>query len=189
MADLSGPDRLKLFISYSRRDLAFADWLVAALKARGFDVRIDRQDLPKLEDWERELLDFIRQADTIIFIASPHSLGSKVVDWELAQVRANGKRLAPVVIGDIAGVALPQDIAKINYLAFDDPAAFEQRADELARALITDLTWVKEHTRLGELARRWLERGKPEEALVRGQDLTDAENWASRRPREAPPVT
>src|SRR5260221_4008490 len=78
MADLGAADKLKLFISYSRRDLAFADWLVAALKARGLEVRIDRQDLPKLEDWERELLDFIRQADTVVFIASPHSLASKV---------------------------------------------------------------------------------------------------------------
>jgi formylglycine-generating enzyme required for sulfatase activity len=189
MADLGEPDRLKLFISYSRRDLAFADWLVAALKARGFEVRIDRQDLPKLEDWERELLDFIRQSDTVVFIASPHSLASKVVEWELAQVHLNGKRLAPVVSGTIEGIALPQEIAKINYVAFDDPALFDERADELARALNTDLAWVKEHTRLGELARRWLERSKPADALVRGEDLTDAESWAARRPREAPAVT
>jgi formylglycine-generating enzyme required for sulfatase activity len=189
MADPSGSEKLKLFISYSRRDIVFADWLVAALKTRGFEVRIDRQDLPKLEDWERELLDFIRQADTVVFIVSPHSLASKVVEWELEQVRLNGKRLAPVVIGDISGLVLPRDIVKINYLIFGDSALVEQRADELARALNTDVAWIKEHTRLGELAGRWIARSKPDEALVRGQDLIDADNWALRRPREAPPVT
>jgi formylglycine-generating enzyme required for sulfatase activity len=163
--------------------------LVAALKVRGFAVRIDRQDLPKIEDWERELLDFIREADAVVFIVSPYSLASKAVEWELEQVRLNGKRLAPVVIGDIEGVTLPRDIAKINYLVFGDPALMEQRADELAIALNTDRAWIKEHTRLGELARRWLERGKPEEELVRGQDLTDADNWVLRHPREAPAVT
>jgi TIR domain len=72
-------DKLKVFVSYSRRDLTFTDRLFEALKARGFDVLIDRQNLPKLEDWERELLGFIQQADTVVFIVSRHSLASKVV--------------------------------------------------------------------------------------------------------------
>ena len=50
-AQPDAPERLRVFISYSRRDMAFADRLVDALKARGFEVQIDRQDLPKLEDW------------------------------------------------------------------------------------------------------------------------------------------
>src|SRR6476660_960874 len=144
--------------------------------------RLLNQDAPRAKH-------VLRQADTVLFIASPHSLVSKVVEWELAQVRLNGKRLAPVVIGDIEGIDLPQEIAKINYVAFDDSTVFDQRADELAHALNTDVAWLKEHTRFGELARRWRERGRPEEALVRGQDLKDAENWASRRPREAHIVT
>jgi hypothetical protein len=62
---------LKIFVSYSRRDHVFADRLAAALMERGFQVLIDRQDLSNLENWERELLGFIRQADTVIFIVSP----------------------------------------------------------------------------------------------------------------------
>jgi hypothetical protein len=68
--------RLKVFISYSRRDMVFADRLVAALEARGFDVLIDRRNLPALEDWERELGGFIRQSDTVVFIVSRHSISS-----------------------------------------------------------------------------------------------------------------
>jgi hypothetical protein len=41
MADAVAPEanqsRAKVFISYSRKDMAFADRLEAALKARGFD--------------------------------------------------------------------------------------------------------------------------------------------------------
>jgi formylglycine-generating enzyme required for sulfatase activity len=189
MAEAAAPKQLKIFISYSRRDRAFADRLVEALKSRGFEVRIDRQDLPKLEDWERELLGFIREADTVIFIASPHSLASKVVTWEIEQVRLNNKRLAPVVIANIQGDRIPADIARINFFFFIDEASFEQNADELAHALNTDVAWLKEHTRIGELGRRWIERGNPEETLLRGQDLDEAESWAACHPREAPPVT
>ena len=39
-------DRLKVFIPYSRRDSEAAGILVDALQARGFEVTIDRRDLP-----------------------------------------------------------------------------------------------------------------------------------------------
>jgi formylglycine-generating enzyme required for sulfatase activity len=189
MADETPPQSLKVFISYSRRDSAFTDRLVAALRARGLDVKIDRQDLPKLEDWQRELLGFIRAADTIVFVVSNHSLASNVVSWEIEQVRLNHKRLAPVVIADVRDAAVPPEIARINYLYFTDEALFERNADDLALALNTDLDWVKEHTRLSEAARRWIERGKPRDALFRGGDLADAGAWAARRRPEAPAVT
>jgi hypothetical protein len=40
-----------------------AQRIVAALEARGLSPKIDTRDLPKLEDWRRELLGFIREAD------------------------------------------------------------------------------------------------------------------------------
>ena len=43
--------KAKIFISYSRRDLAFADRLDAALKARGFEPLIDRSEIYAFEDW------------------------------------------------------------------------------------------------------------------------------------------
>ena len=184
-----GEVMLKVFISYSRRDIMFADGLVAALEARGFDVLIDRRDLPALEDWERELGGFIRQCDTVVFIVSQNSISSKVCGWEIEQVRAYAKRLAPVVIVDIQGAEVPPEISRINYLFFTDESLFEQRADELARALNTDVAWLKDHTRLAELARRWFEHGKPDDLMIRGNDLDAATGWAARRPREAPVVT
>jgi TIR domain len=56
MTDADAPGReggpkAKIFISYSRKDLAFADRLDAALKARGFETFIDREDIHALEKW------------------------------------------------------------------------------------------------------------------------------------------
>jgi len=44
----SREDRLKVFISYSRRDLAFAERIVGALQSRGLAPKIDIRDLPRL---------------------------------------------------------------------------------------------------------------------------------------------
>jgi hypothetical protein len=75
--------KTRVFISYARADMAFADRLSAALEASGYEVLIDCRNLPTLEDWRRELLVLIRKADTVIFIVSQHSIASAVCQWEV----------------------------------------------------------------------------------------------------------
>jgi hypothetical protein len=89
-------DRLKLFISYSRRDMASADALVSALEGDGFEITIDRCDLPYGEEWQKELADFIRGSDTVLWLVSPDSVSSKWCNWELGEVGRLNKRLVPV---------------------------------------------------------------------------------------------
>jgi hypothetical protein len=54
----SGP-KIKVFISYSRKDMAFADWLDSALKARGFEPLIDRTDIYAFEEWWKRVQELI----------------------------------------------------------------------------------------------------------------------------------
>lgn len=181
--------QLKVFISYSRKDLDFAQRLVASLEKRGIAVLIDTRDLPTLRDWRRELLHFLREADAVVFIVSHNSISSPVCAWEIQQVVELNKRLAPVVYERVANDGIPEAITKINYLFFDPPNDFELQADKLAIALQLDLPWVKEHTRLGELARRWNERAHASALQLRGRELEDAERWLSARPKDAPVPT
>ena len=69
--DLRAAQKLRVFISYSRRDRTFADRLVAALELHDIEVIIDRRDLPLLEEWQNELIGFIRKADAIVYLLSP----------------------------------------------------------------------------------------------------------------------
>ena len=56
MADAGAGEKLKVFISYSRRDsTAFADELVAGLEYGGFAPFLDRHDIAAGEDWEARL--------------------------------------------------------------------------------------------------------------------------------------
>ena len=73
--ETAASEKLKVFISYSRKDLAFTLRLVAALEARGLDVLIDTRDLPLAVEFKTELLGFIRQADTVVYVVSPDSIG------------------------------------------------------------------------------------------------------------------
>jgi formylglycine-generating enzyme required for sulfatase activity len=192
MAEVGSGGKLKVFISYSRKDLDFAQRLVSALEARGLAPKIDTRDLPRLEDWRRELLGFIREADAVVFIVSPRSISSLVCEWETEHVAKLNKRLAPIVLERVSDDRLPNAISRINYIFFDAPNDFESQADELAKALRTNLPWLKEHTRLGELAREWFEAGNPGGPhpvglLLRSPALEEAERWLATQPPGAPP--
>src|SRR5437763_15572451 len=60
----SDKEKLRVFISYSRDDLKFADQLDAALNACGFDSVIDRHGISGGEEWKPRLGSLISEADT-----------------------------------------------------------------------------------------------------------------------------
>lgn len=180
--------KFSVFISYARKDIAFARRLVMALDARGITAQIDERDLPALEDWRRELLAFIQTADTVVFVISPSSVRSRVCAWEVQQVVDLSKRLAPVVLERVVDDQVPDEVSKINYLFFDAPSDFEAQADRLARALLTDAHWIREHTRLTALAARWNGTDRPTAQLLRTGEIDAAAQWAERRPPTAPLV-
>ena len=75
--------KLRVFISYSRDDLKFADQLDAALDTYGFECLIDRHGISGGEDWKRRLDKLISEADTVVFVLSPDSARSEICDWEV----------------------------------------------------------------------------------------------------------
>src|SRR3954454_5188228 len=130
--------KAKVFISYSRKDMAFADGLEAALKARGFEPLIDRTDIYAFEDWWQRIEALIARADTVVFVLSPDSAASEVARKEVAFAASLNKRFAPILLRPVTSTAVPEAIAKLNFVFFDDEARFETSADRLAEALDTD---------------------------------------------------
>src|SRR5215469_13599697 len=87
--------KLRVFISYSRDDLKFADQLDAALTVCGFECVIDRHGISGGEDWKRRLGNLISEADTVVFVLSPTSARSEICDWEVEEATRLGKRILP----------------------------------------------------------------------------------------------
>ena len=72
--------------------MAFADRLEAALKERGFDVLIDRQEIYAFEDWWKRIEALIGRADTVVFVLSPEAVKSDVALKEVAYANGHGPR-------------------------------------------------------------------------------------------------
>ena len=184
----SGP-KARVFISYSRKDAAFADRLEAALKARGFEPLIDHAEILAFEDWWNRLTALIARADTVAFVLSPDAVASKEVQKEVEYAASLNKRFAPIVCRRTEDAAVPDVLRRLNFIFFDDPDRFEQSADALAAALQTDIGWIRQHTAVGEAARRWSEAGRAGGLLLRSPVLEEAERWIASRPHGAPTPT
>ena len=155
MAEASAGEKLKVFISYSRKDMAFADRLEMALKARGFEPLIDRTEIYAFEDWWKRIEALIGRADTVVFVLSPDAIASEVALKEVTHAGSLDKRFAPIVFRHVEDRAVPEALRRLNFIFFDDPSRFEASTDQLAEALQTNIGWIRQHTELGEAARRW----------------------------------
>jgi hypothetical protein len=176
-----------VFISYSRKDIAFARILHEALQARELDTWIDWQDIPPSADWLAEVYRAIEGADTFVFVVSHTSIASEICRKEIARAVKHHKRLVPIIVEEVDPDALPQEVAALNWIFFREQDDFQESFDKLLEAVRTDLEWVRAHTRLLVRAIEWDERGRDKSFLLRGRDLREAEEWlaqgAAKEPR------
>jgi TIR domain len=134
--------KAKVFISYSRKDMAFADRLEAALTARGVEPLIDRSEIYAFEDWWKRIEALIVQADTVIFVLSPDAVSSETALKEVAFAASLNKRFAPIVCRRVEAGVVPEALRRLNFILFDDVARFDASADRLVEALATDIDWI-----------------------------------------------
>ncbi|MBK8197993.1 MAG: toll/interleukin-1 receptor domain-containing protein [Acidobacteria bacterium] len=178
----------KIFVSYSRADSGFAQELVSGIEACGFDAFIDKADIAHGEAWQSRLGDLINRADTIVWVVSPESLSSEIVAWELDTAAKASKRIVPVSYTTLDMSLVPVDLRRLNFCLFLN-RPFGDALKDLALALRTDVGWLREHTRVADLARRWDELGRTDDLLLRGKELDAVRQWSSARPIHAPPLT
>lgn len=180
--------KANVFVSYSRLDTeVFALELAAALEAfGGFAVSIDQHSIVEGEEWKRRLGALIAEADSMVFIISPGSVGSGICHWEVEEAVRQAKRILPVLWQPAGAQAVPEQLAAINYTRFDGGRSFVLGVKALIAALKTDLDWLREHTRLLSRATDWVNDGRAANRLLTGTDIARAKDWVARRPRTAP---
>ena len=105
-----------IFISYSRKDIDFAQKIVDALAANNLDTWIDWKSIPKGEDWEQEIYRGIEEADAFLFLISPDSVKSEMCNKEIAHAVKNNKRIVPIVIRDADAKTIPIVVSKLNWI-------------------------------------------------------------------------
>jgi hypothetical protein len=198
-AERPGPGaRTRVFISYSREDRQFIERLAASLDDLGFATDWDQATsdpdsisagISAEDEWWARLQQLIVAADVMVFVVSPGSARSTVCDEEIAYARAIGKRVIAVLYRPIDFRQAPPRLAALNIkISFAVDDSYREAVTSLARALALDVGWMRESTRLTQVATRWSAGGRKSDQLLEGDELLTAEQWAARRPPSAPPI-
>ena len=154
-----------IFISYSRKDIDFAQKIVDALAANNLDTWIDWKSIPKGEDWEQEIYRGIEEADAFLFLISPDSVTSPMCNKEIEHAVENGKRILPIVIRDTDLKIIHHEISKRNWIfcryKIEPPDIivvldkFDDAIEETQKIIHIDYEWLKYQTKLQVKALDW----------------------------------
>lgn len=105
----------QIFISYSRKDIAFARELAGDLEKAGYDVWWDLTDLRGGDDWPRVIPAAIESSQYVIVVLSPNSAISDWVAKEYTQALDLRKKIIPIMLEPSR---VPFALNTINYVNF-----------------------------------------------------------------------
>jgi formylglycine-generating enzyme required for sulfatase activity len=194
-------DRLRVFLSYSRKDKGFTNCLAKSLTERGYEPDFDQSQFDPAnidsgisaeDEWWQRLQQMIAGADVMVFVVSPHSAASKVCDEEIAYARSLGKRIIPVLYRTIEFHKAPPRLAALNIkisFVVEGGGEFEDGLAALCAALEIDVDWYREAKRLTGLAARWDQQARPEDLLLTQADVRAIGDLLEKRPRSAPEIS
>src|SRR5262249_45923471 len=159
------------------------------VRAGDVEALVDRWEIYGFEEWWQRIESLIASADTVIFVLRPNSVSSEVALKEVAFAASLNKRFAPILFRRVDGKSVPEELARLNFVLFDEEERFEDSTDRLAEALDTDISWIRQHTEFGQQARRWTLAQRPSGLLLRSPVLEQSERWIAARPKGAPAPT
>jgi WD40 repeat protein len=197
-----GEKSSQIFISYSRDDRQFLDRLIAAFKTRQLKPWYDTEAIPKGAKWWKEIEKGIESSEAFLFIITLNALESKVCNWELAHAIRLGKKIIPLLRSDVfkddvlehdlerlewedpmgQSVALKTNwdhLIEINFIPFCESDDFESSINDIVKVAQADFEFTAKHTKLVVRAREWELNEYNKSFLLRGIDLTQAEEWLS----------
>jgi hypothetical protein len=186
MSDIVNAGKPRVFLSYSRRDSDFVDELVISVESYGFEVVFDRADLFPGEPWEPRLQRLITDAETTVCVVSKSWVASEQCTKELSIAVRNGRRIVPVIIDPVNPSEMPDELARLQFIHFHGPGqSYARGVVSLVQTLRTDISWLRDQTRLLDKADEWTSQERPDSLLLRGVALEKAQAWlAAPAPRD-----
>ncbi len=187
----------RVFVSYSRNDAGSMAEVSRHLQDAGMLVDFDQSDLDpnKIEvgiaaedEWWVRIQELITIADVIVFMVSSQSAKSQICSMELKFAKEMGKRIIPVLVGQVDFEHTPTEISALN-VAIDFTESGPGKATatvELIAAINTNVGWLRRGRRLFDRIAEWQQRGAPAGLLVTKSEIEDADLWVAQKPIHEP---
>jgi hypothetical protein len=110
----------RIFISYSRRDAAFALGLQARLNDQGLDAWLDSEKLQTGQRWREEIVQAIAGCDYFVLVLSSRSIQSENVVKELSLAESSSKPILPLMIEPVEiPDSMKYQLAGLQFVSLD----------------------------------------------------------------------
>lgn len=166
------PSRYDLFISYSRRDAAFASRLRDHLVRAGKTCWIDQGNIAHGEEWWPTILAAIERSACVVCLVSPPFKQSRPCHAEAAHARALNKKIIQVLHQQVD--AIPQPVAHVAAIPWSPADTPEALAELVLAALGRDFEYQRQRRELLAKSIEWHHAGRPPSLLLRGTALAAA---------------
>ena len=179
-----------VFISYSRADSDFARKLNNALQRQRKRTWFDQESIASGADFQQEIHKGIETSNFFLFMLSPRSVKSQYCADEVEYAAKLNKRMVTVLHRPVETKDLHPELAKVQWTDFNaNEGEFEANFKELLRTLDTDPVHLRYHTGLLMKAIEWDEKGRRDDVLLRGNELTQAQQWMVQAAEKEPSPT
>ena len=125
----------EVFVSYSRKDLAFVEQLRTLLENADLGVWVDIEGLYAGEEFWPEVAKAIDAALVVVVVITPDSIASRFCDQELDWAIEGQKRIVPLCQHDVDASKLHPELAKRQWVFFRDSDDPEQALTSLLSAV------------------------------------------------------
>ena len=123
-------DKPKIFVSFPRRDAAFAVEWVMVLRERGIRAFCSYEDIKPGDDWHEKLREAIADCDELLLLCSPEAVQSEWVLIEIGAAWALGKRITPILLaGEVE--ELPDHLRRIQFAKIDSVEDLERLIEQI----------------------------------------------------------
>lgn len=132
---------MKVFISYSRKDEALAEKVVASLEEAGLDAWYYEHEIVPGENWAESIARGLRESSAMVVLLTHNSLDSDLVrldiDFALGESAYN-RRLIPVIVGeptDIPSLKIPWIFKHLKTVRLSENGRNDEQLKQIASAL------------------------------------------------------
>ena len=123
-----------VFISYSAKDTELARWLYDQLTARRVRTFLAEICIEGGKDWKPEILQNLKNADFVLFLATPNSCRSDAVKHEIGGALILSKTFVPIMAG-VSAKDLPAWVQDKQAVDIYDGAKTSQVFEKIAYAV------------------------------------------------------
>ena len=170
----------QVFLAHAAEDHAVMEKVRRSLWREGITVWAYDSDIEMGADFRQAIQEGIEQADNLVYLLSPDSIGSEFCQQELDYALSLKKRVIPILVRPTPLEQQPQRLQELQYIDLSDN---EQEEDylldesQLLRIIKTNEQYFNTHKVFLSKALKWERQHRNPSLLLRGYNLKQAETW------------